>query len=81
MSKATIYVLDPYHAEAIARLQSIDTVTSVLNDDSRLANWKEEADAVLIRSETKLGYPQFSQCKKLKAVVKMSPSHRLTLYM
>lgn len=70
MSKPVVYVLDPYYPDAIAKLQSTTSVDSILVDDPRKSGWQENADAVLIRSETRLGHAEFSKCKKLKAVVK-----------
>jgi D-3-phosphoglycerate dehydrogenase / 2-oxoglutarate reductase len=79
MPKPKVYVLDPYHDEAITKLLSISTFTPVLRDDPQNSKWQEDADALLIRSDTKLGPAQLSKCKKLKAVVKISLSPRYTL--
>lgn len=69
MAKPLVYMLDPYYEDAVARLQSAP-VQSILFTDPRCSNWYEDADALLIRSDTRLGEADFSKAKKLKAIVK-----------
>ncbi|KAL2004610.1 hypothetical protein VTN00DRAFT_3346 [Thermoascus crustaceus] len=70
MSKPTIFVLDPYHADALALLQSTGTIEIMLPSDPRRARWHEFATAVLIRSETKIRAEDLSRATKLKVIVK-----------
>ncbi|KAF2103188.1 putative D-3-phosphoglycerate dehydrogenase [Rhizodiscina lignyota] len=70
MSKPKVYMVDPYYQDAIDLLQSNSSVESIIYTDPRKSNWQEDADALLIRSETRLGEAEFSKAKKLKAVVK-----------
>lgn len=70
MSKPTIFVLDPYHADAIALLQSTGNIEVVLPTDPRCAQWHESATAVLVRSETKIRADDIARAKKLKVIVK-----------
>jgi D-3-phosphoglycerate dehydrogenase len=65
-----IYVLDPYHPDAIAHLQSFHRFTIILPNDPRISEWYTNADAVLLRSDTYLGQAEFSQAKRLRVVVK-----------
>ncbi|MBE7179776.1 MAG: hydroxyacid dehydrogenase [Terriglobus roseus] len=70
MSRPVIFVLDPYHPEAISALEALPSVECVLPPDSRKRSWQDEADGLLIRSETRLGDADFSQAKRLRVVVK-----------
>lgn len=65
-----IFVLDPYHEDAIAILQSRPNYKVILPNDALKADWHELADAVLIRSETRLTEEDFAKQKKLKVIVK-----------
>jgi D-3-phosphoglycerate dehydrogenase len=70
MSYPKIYVLDPYHPDAITYLQSFNHFTVILPDDPRKSKWYTDADAVLLRSDTYLGQAEFSKAKNLRVVVK-----------
>lgn len=65
-----VFVLDPYHEDAIALLQSRSNYKVILPNDALRDDWHELADAVLIRSETRLTEEDFAKQKKLKVVVK-----------
>lgn len=65
-----VYVLDPYHPDAIALLQSYEDVTLILPTDTSKADWHADADAILLRSETRVGQSDFIKAKKLRLVVK-----------
>jgi len=70
MSKPTVYVLDPYHFDATSLMQSTDWIQVILPDDPRRVDWHDNADGVIIRSETRLTALDFDMAKKLKVVVK-----------
>ncbi|KAL4811954.1 hypothetical protein BDW67DRAFT_194078 [Aspergillus spinulosporus] len=70
MEKATVYVLDPYHEDAVALLTSTEWIKVVLWTDPRKDDWHRHADGVLVRSETSLEASDFNQAKRLRAVVK-----------
>ncbi|CAF9930830.1 MAG: hypothetical protein ALECFALPRED_004736 [Alectoria fallacina] len=70
----TIFVLDPYHEDAIELLQSKPNCKIILPNDHFKADWHELADAILIRSETHLTEEDFDKQKKLKVVVKQGVS-------
>lgn len=69
-SKPTIYVLDIYHADAIALLQSSPDVEVVLPGDPKLHDWQRHADGILIRSDTRVDASDIAKTVKLKAIVK-----------
>lgn len=70
MSKPTVFVLDSYHPEAITALQNEASIHAVVPPESQQRSWQDEADGLLIRSETRLGPSDFSAAKRLKVVVK-----------
>jgi len=70
LSSSKIYVLDPYHPEAISLLQSFKNATIILPTDERKGNWHQDADAILLRSETHVGQADFAKAKNLRLVVK-----------
>ena len=70
MSKPVVYVLDPYHADALRLLQETSTVTFIEPHDDRKSTWHEHATAVMLRSETRLSEEDFRKAKTLKLVVK-----------
>ncbi|KAI9695198.1 MAG: hypothetical protein M1820_008834 [Bogoriella megaspora] len=70
MPKHAVYVLDPYHPDAIALLQRTSSVNVVLSDDDRRKRWHADADALMLRSETKITDEDLSTAKKLKVIVK-----------
>lgn len=65
-----IFVPDPYHADAIALLQSRPNCRIIQPNDNPTAHWHELADGVLIRSETRLTEEDFAKQKRLRVVVK-----------
>lgn len=69
-SPKTIFVLDPFHADAIALLQSTPGMRVVLPNDPYKSNWHTEADGVLLRSETRLTAADFQAASRLQVVVK-----------
>ncbi|KAF5551350.1 SER3-3-phosphoglycerate dehydrogenase [Fusarium mexicanum] len=69
-SKPTIYVLDPYHPDAIAALEQSSDINVVLPSDPNRIQYAESANAVMLRSETRLGADELAKCKKLKYIVK-----------
>ncbi|KAF4450509.1 hypothetical protein F53441_6364 [Fusarium austroafricanum] len=70
ISKPSVYVLDPYHPDAIAALRKSSDVNVILPTDPNKVEYIEKADAVMLRSETRLGADKFAKCKKLKYIVK-----------
>lgn len=69
LPKPTITVLDPYHPDVIDRLQHDASINVVLNTDEEFPAY-EDADAIMIRSETHLGETEFGKYHNLKYVVK-----------
>lgn len=70
VSKTTLYVLDPYHADAVSRLKQTPNLTIVLPEDPQVKSWHEHADAIILRSETRLTAEDFSKAVRLRVVVK-----------
>ncbi|KAJ9132620.1 D-isomer specific 2-hydroxyacid dehydrogenase, NAD-binding [Pleurostoma richardsiae] len=68
--KPTVYVLDPYHEDAIARLRSADWIDLVLCDEPRKAEWHKDAVGVMVRSDTRLTAEDFAAASELRVVVK-----------
>lgn len=66
----TVYVLDPYHPDAIALLTSTPNIRYVLPSDPAKASWHQHATALLVRSETKILAGDFQRAEKLKVIVK-----------
>lgn len=69
VTKPVIAIVDPYHPDAVTRLQSdpdIDVISR--NDEGRSVY--EEADAIMLRSETHIGETEFQRFKNLKYIVK-----------
>ena len=52
IQKPAVYVVDPYHDAAIARLKEQSSIDLILPDDPRRVDFLDEATAVLVRSET-----------------------------
>ncbi|OJJ57962.1 hypothetical protein ASPSYDRAFT_32049 [Aspergillus sydowii CBS 593.65] len=73
MTKPRIYVLDPYHPDAISLLQQqtawIDVVLWDGNDNIK-STWHEHASGLLIRSETQLNANDFHLARNLRVVAK-----------
>lgn len=70
MSSKAVFVLDPYHEDAIAILNSAPGIRVVLPDDPCKVNWHKEADGVLVRSDTRLTAVDFEAASHLQVVVK-----------
>jgi D-3-phosphoglycerate dehydrogenase / 2-oxoglutarate reductase len=70
MSKIPVYVLDPYHPDAIDLLQRAPNVQPTLPGDPAKHEWHKHASAIMIRSETQIADVDFSKAKKLSLVVK-----------
>jgi len=70
--KPIVYVLDPYHTDAIDLLNSNENINLILPSASpdTLAQWPINATAVLVRSETILTKTLLSSAKSLKYVLK-----------
>ncbi|CAL5875053.1 uncharacterized protein PFLUO_LOCUS9357 [Penicillium psychrofluorescens] len=70
MAKPVVYVLDPYHEDAIACLKSTSWIELILPNDPRKADWRNHAEGIILRSETQLQADDFRRAKKLRVVVK-----------
>lgn len=70
MAKPAIYVLDPYHEDAVALLKSTQGIDLILWNDPRKADWHQHAQGVLVRSETQLRVSDLSQAIALRVIVK-----------
>lgn len=70
MSKHKIFVLNPYHPEAVTLLQQARDVEVIPPGEPPSDQWHEEASAILIRSETRITAQDFAMAKKLKVVAK-----------
>ena len=70
MSKPVVYLLDPYHPDAITALQNAASLDVVLNNDSRRSGWHADATALMLRSETRITPGDLAQAKMLKVIVK-----------
>lgn len=64
-----LYMLDPYHSEAVAALRN-SGVEHVLWTDSRIANWRQDATGLLLRSDTRITRDDMLACKTLSVIVK-----------
>ena len=67
ISQMTVFVPNPIHAAAVAKLK--EKVKVVLWDDPAIANWHEEADAIILRVN-QARKADFPLCKKLKVICK-----------
>ncbi|OKL59593.1 hypothetical protein UA08_05242 [Talaromyces atroroseus] len=65
-----VYVLDPYHPDAISKLLSIQSFTSILPDNPAKHNWKEDATAVVIRADSRISQSDIATAKALKYILK-----------
>lgn len=69
--RPSIFVIDPYHVSALARLTENKAVNVVLPTDPRKSEWLQYATAVLVRSETRISAEILEQAgHKLKFIVK-----------
>jgi D-3-phosphoglycerate dehydrogenase len=69
-TKPIVYVLDPYHPDAIALLQAQSHINLILPSSPKAKEWHKDAIAVIIRSTTRLTARDFSSAPHLKLVVK-----------
>ncbi|OCF31428.1 phosphoglycerate dehydrogenase [Kwoniella heveanensis BCC8398] len=69
-AKPKTYMLDLYHADAQELFQQATTIDGVMPQDPRCADWHSDAEALIIRSETKLRREDFEKAKHLKIVTK-----------
>lgn len=70
MTSKTVFVLDPYHDDAIKLLQSTPGIETVFPNDPRKAEWHSQAHGVILRSETCLTAQDFETASQLQVVVK-----------
>ncbi|EXJ70395.1 uncharacterized protein A1O5_06463 [Cladophialophora psammophila CBS 110553] len=67
---AIVYVVDPYHEDAIAKLQSQRNLTVILPGDPRIKSYHTDATHILVRSETTIGEADILKARNLKAIIK-----------
>ncbi|CRG86543.1 hypothetical protein PISL3812_03550 [Talaromyces islandicus] len=65
-----VYVLDPYHPDAIAKLLSSPNLTTILPTDPAKEQWREDAVALVIRSDSRISQADISAAKQLKYILK-----------
>lgn len=69
-AKPAVFVLDPYHKDAIAALQGSSDIELVLPHDPKKNSYRENANVVLVRSDTRITATDLNQCRQLKCIVK-----------
>ena len=74
-NKPIVFVLNPYHPEAITLLQKAQDIHLVLPEDPNISQWHTQASGILIRSETKITSQDFAMAKKLKVIVKQGTGY------
>ncbi|KAH8697895.1 D-isomer specific 2-hydroxyacid dehydrogenase [Talaromyces proteolyticus] len=67
---AKLYVLDPYHPDALSKLLSTPNLTTILPNDPAKQQWKDDAVAIMLRSETRLTEADIAAAKNLKFILK-----------
>ncbi|KAL1876599.1 hypothetical protein Plec18167_005006 [Paecilomyces lecythidis] len=65
-----VYVLDPYHPDAIDLVLRTPNVEAILPDDPRKKEWHTDADGLMIRSDSRLTEQDFAKATRLRVVVK-----------
>ncbi|OGM46567.1 D-3-phosphoglycerate dehydrogenase [Aspergillus bombycis] len=65
-----VYVLDPYHPDAVELVQSIPGVQAILPGDPRMESWHSDADGLMVRSDSRLTEKDFAKAQRLRVVVK-----------
>jgi D-3-phosphoglycerate dehydrogenase len=65
-----VYVLDPYHPDAVAKLTAAPGIHVTLPADPAKAQWKTDATALMLRSDTRITSSDLSAAKSLKVIVK-----------
>ena len=68
--RPALYVLNPYHSDAEDHLKQSNDIELVLSSDPRMSQWREKADAILVRSDTQITAADMKACAKLKHIVK-----------
>ena len=69
-SQPAIFVMDPYHPDAIAKLQAASGMRIVLPSDPARNEYQKEAMTLLLRSDTILSAKDLAKCEKLQCIVK-----------
>jgi D-3-phosphoglycerate dehydrogenase len=70
MSKIPVYVIDPYHDDAVAHLQQAPNIEAILWTDPAVDEWHQKAVGILVRSRRQLTADDFAKALNLKVVVK-----------
>ncbi|QKX53141.1 uncharacterized protein TRUGW13939_00217 [Talaromyces rugulosus] len=65
-----VYVLDPYHPDAIAKLLSSPNLSTILPTDPAREQWREDAVALVIRSDSRISQADIAAAKQLKYILK-----------
>ncbi|MCO5613661.1 hypothetical protein L7F22_067939 [Adiantum nelumboides] len=65
-----IYMLDPYHPDAIQKLKEAPNVRLILPNDPSKSNFHQDASILLLRSETRITKSEIMQCKRLQCIIK-----------
>lgn len=66
----SIFVMDPYHPDAIASLVATPGVRIVLPSDPERDQFRKEATIILLRSDTRITADDLESSEKLKCIVK-----------
>ncbi|CAK4003874.1 related to SER3-3-phosphoglycerate dehydrogenase [Lecanosticta acicola] len=66
--KPKVFVLNPYHPEALQLLKESPEIESIFQGYSE--RWQDEADGILLRSESRITAQDLEAAKKLKVIVK-----------
>lgn len=65
-----VYVLDAYHPDAISKLLSSADLIAILPNNPAKNDWKEDATALIIRSESRITGSDIVAAKALKYILK-----------
>lgn len=65
-----VYILDPFHQDAIDVIQKAPFIHAILPNDPRKENWHQDADGIMIRSDSSLTAADFAKAAHLRVVVK-----------
>lgn len=69
--RSAVFMVDPYHPAAIAKLQSNHDIDLVLPGDPRRNEYLRDATGVLVRSETRIGEEELEKASdNLKYIIK-----------
>ncbi|KAI9900650.1 hypothetical protein N3K66_004912 [Trichothecium roseum] len=69
-SQPALYVLDPFHPDAMEALAKCPGLRVVLPEEARASDYRQHADAVMLRSDTRVSAADLEACRKLKHIVK-----------